>query len=178
MKTTFVKVLTPIGDMVCGVRDDGALAALEFADTFAGDVPAARAPDHPFAVRLARYFEGDLDALDAIATDPAGTPFQRRVWSELRALRPGETVSYAELARRVGSPRAVRAVGSANARNPVAIVVPCHRVVRSDGALGGYAGGVARKAWLLRHEGAGKAYFDTRSAPSTSPTFLPSYTTA
>jgi methylated-DNA-[protein]-cysteine S-methyltransferase len=146
---------TPIGKLVCGTREDGAITRLEFADHLDGAIakagPAGAAP--ACLERLARYFDGDLAALDGIEVAPEGTPFQQRVWSELRALRPGETVSYAELARRVGSPRAVRAVGSANARNPVAIVVPCHRVVRSDGALGGYAGGVERKAWLLRHEG-------------------------
>jgi methylated-DNA-[protein]-cysteine S-methyltransferase len=84
--------------------------------------------------------------------DLRGTAFQRTVWAALRAIPPGDTVTYAELARRVGRPGAARAVGSAVARNPVSIVVPCHRVVGSDGSLTGYAGGVERKRWLLAHE--------------------------
>jgi methylated-DNA-[protein]-cysteine S-methyltransferase len=103
---------------------------------------------------LGAYFEGRLDAAEDLPVDLQGTPFQESVWSALRDLRPGETISYRELAERVGRPRSVRAVGGAVGRNPVAIVVPCHRVLQADGRLGGYAGGVERKAWLLRHEGA------------------------
>ena len=85
---------------------------------------------------------------------PRGTPFQQRVWAELRRIPHGATISYGELARRVGEPRASRAVGAANGRNPIAIVVPCHRVVGADGSLTGYAGGLDRKRWLLHHEAA------------------------
>ncbi len=81
-----------------------------------------------------------------------GTEFQRRVWGELREIPLGETISYGELARRLGTPGASRAVGLANGRNPVSIVVPCHRVIGADGRLTGYGGGLERKAWLLRHE--------------------------
>lgn len=101
---------------------------------------------------LERYFAGELVALDHVAIAPAGTAFQKAVWNELRKVRPGESLSYAELADRLGRPRAVRAVGQANAKNPLAIVVPCHRVVSSDGSLGGYAWGAQRKAFLLEHE--------------------------
>lgn len=103
---------------------------------------------------LRRYFDGELDALDGVAVDTAGTPFQEKVWSRLRKIPPGLTVSYGELAKSVGRPSAVRAVGGANGRNPVSIVVPCHRVIAADGTLGGYGGGLARKRWLLAHEGA------------------------
>lgn len=103
---------------------------------------------------LRRYFKGDFDALDDVRVDTAGTPFQEEVWSRLRKIPAGRTLSYAALAEAIGRPSAVRAVAGANARNPVSIVVPCHRVIASDGGLGGYGGGVARKRWLLAHEGA------------------------
>ena len=105
------------------------------------------------ATALARYFDGDLAALDAIEVELNGTAFQRRVWEALRAIRAGTTCSYADLARRVQAESAVRAVGAANGANPVAIVLPCHRVIGSDGSLTGYGGGIDRKRWLLRHEG-------------------------
>lgn len=105
------------------------------------------------SARLRRYLDGDLGALDAVTVDPGGTAFQRQVWSALREIPPGETRSYADLARAVGQASAARAVARANATNPVSIIVPCHRVVRTDGGIGGYGGGVQRKRWLLRHEG-------------------------
>jgi methylated-DNA-[protein]-cysteine S-methyltransferase len=104
------------------------------------------------AAALSAYFAGDLRAIDAVAIDPEGTPFQRRVWAALRTIPAGTTWSYAELARAVGQPTATRAVGAANGRNPIALVVPCHRVIASDGTLGGYGGGLEMKRWLLRHE--------------------------
>ena len=109
------------------------------------------------SLALHRYFCGELDAFDGIEVDPEGTQFQRKVWAALRGIAPGTTSSYAAIAATVGSPRAVRAVGSANGRNPISLVIPCHRVIGSDGALRGYAGGVERKRWLLRHEGASAA---------------------
>ena len=105
-------------------------------------------------VALKAYFDGQFQAVEDLPLDLRGTPFQVSVWTALRDLRPGETISYRELAEQVGRPRSVRAVGGAVAHNPVAIIVPCHRVIQADGHLGGYAGGVERKAWLLRHEGA------------------------
>jgi methylated-DNA-[protein]-cysteine S-methyltransferase len=103
--------------------------------------------------QLGEYFAGRRQTFD-LPLAPAGTPFQRRVWEALRALGHGETVSYAELARRAGAPGAARAIGAANGRNPIPIVVPCHRVIGADGSLTGFGGGVERKEWLLAHEGA------------------------
>ena len=100
-----------------------------------------------------RYLDGDLEALDRVETLLDGTPFQLRVWRELRRIPAGSTISYADLAGRVGRPEAHRAVAAANGANPVAVVVSCHRVVSKEGLLWGYGGGLARKAWLLRHEG-------------------------
>ena len=101
---------------------------------------------------LAAYFAGNLAAIDPLPVETAGTPFQRAVWKALRTIPCGTTVSYSELARRIGRQSAVRAVGFANGSNPVSIVVPCHRVVGSNGALTGYGGGLDRKRWLLAHE--------------------------
>jgi len=156
---------SPIGTIMLAVRD-GALAALVFAEGWPdrrarlvkrfGDVDL-RGAANPAGVsgRLAAYFAGDLGALDAIPVDPGGTPFQRRVWAALRTIPAGETVSYQTLARRIGAPTAVRAVGAANRTNPIGIVVPCHRVIGADGSLTGYGGGIERKRWLLTHERAG-----------------------
>lgn len=117
-----------------------------------GTVEGAPAPLE--AVGLLRdYFDGDLDALDRIRVDPGGTLFQARVWRQLRGLPAGRTATYGQLAGRLGSPRASRAVGAANGANPVAVVIPCHRLVGANGDLTGYAFGVRRKRWLLRHEG-------------------------
>ena len=115
----------------------------------------AREPS-PRTARVTRaldaYFRGDLRGLDALAVDPGGTPFQRDVWSALRAVPAGETVSYAALARGIGRPDSARAVGAACGANPIWLVVPCHRAIGSDGRLVGYAGGLERKSWLLHHE--------------------------
>jgi methylated-DNA-[protein]-cysteine S-methyltransferase len=110
----------------------------------------------PAAVRdpLEAYFAGDIAAIDLVRVDTNGTPFQRSVWAALRAIRSGTTVTYAELAARLGRPTAARAVGLANGSNPVGIVVPCHRVIGANAQLTGYAGGIERKRWLLSHEGA------------------------
>ena len=106
------------------------------------------------ASRLERYFRGDLKALEEVAVDPGGTDFQRDVWLKLREIPAGRTWSYADLARAVGRPAAVRAVGAANGANPIPLVLPCHRVIGTDGRLTGYGGGLPRKEWLLHHEGA------------------------
>jgi methylated-DNA-[protein]-cysteine S-methyltransferase len=98
------------------------------------------------------YFSGDIAAIDTVPVQTGGTLFQREVWRALRPIRGGETVSYTQLAQRIGRPTAVRAVGLANGANPVGIVVPCHRVIAADGSLTGYGGGVERKRWLLEHE--------------------------
>jgi methylated-DNA-[protein]-cysteine S-methyltransferase len=121
--------------------------------------PASRVVREP----LDRYFAGELRALDALAVAACGTPFQRAVWAALREIPPGETVSYAALAQRIGRPSAVRAVGAANGANPIGVVVPCHRVIGADATLTGYAGGLARKRWLLTHERA--RFADAAPAP-------------
>jgi methylated-DNA-[protein]-cysteine S-methyltransferase len=100
------------------------------------------------ATQLNEYFAGNRQSFD-ITLAPEGTPFQRSVWHALTQLRFGETISYGQLAQRIGNPKAVRAVGAANGRNPISIVVPCHRVIGANGALTGYAGGLARKEALL-----------------------------
>ena len=108
---------------------------------------------------LTRYFDGDLRSLDEIEIELHGTEFQQRVWTALRSVPAGTTASYSELARRVGAPAAVRAVGAANGSNPVAVVLPCHRIIGSNGSLTGYGGGLHRKRWLLNHEGVNRSLF-------------------
>jgi len=157
------RIETPLGPMLLLARD-GVLVGLEFDDQperIARDLrlrfgaaelfPAVN--PHGFSDRIRAYFAGELSAIDDIPADGGGTEFQRRVWAELRRIPCGTTASYGEIARRLGDPRATRAVGLANGRNPVAIVVPCHRVIGADGLLVGYGGGLGRKSWLLRHEG-------------------------
>jgi methylated-DNA-[protein]-cysteine S-methyltransferase len=165
MTIDMAELPSPIGRIVLAVRD-GRLCALDFADRWArrrtalerrfpGSAFRAAADPAGIVRRLRAYFAGDLGALGTIAVDPGGTPFQRRVWKALREVRPGQTTTYGELARAVGRAGAARAVGTANGANPVGIVIPCHRAIGADGALHGYAGGLQRKRWLLRHEGAG-----------------------
>lgn len=101
-----------------------------------------------------RYFEGDLQSLDKIKVNQPGGTFSQNTWRAMRKIKPGKTISYADLAANSGSPAAVRAAGSACARNLIAPIVPCHRIVRSDGSLGGYGFGLPTKIWLLKHEGA------------------------
>ena len=103
---------------------------------------------------LSDYFDGDLKALDGISVRQPGERFSQSAWKAMRKITPGKTISYAELAKKSGSPDAIRAAGSACARNLIALVVPCHRIVKSGGALGNYAYGLNAKEWLLRHEGA------------------------
>jgi len=104
--------------------------------------------------RVEAYFSGEVRAVDSIQVDVHGTGFQREVWAALRTIAAGATQSYRQLAQRIGRPKATRAVGLANSQNPVAIIQPCHRVIGTNSKLTGYAGGLDRKAWLLRHEGA------------------------
>ena len=106
--------------------------------------------------QLQEYFAGERREF-SLSLEMAGTDFQRCVWQELRAIPHGETISYGELARRIGNPRAVRAVGLANGRNPISIIVPCHRVIGADGSLTGYGGGLERKRFLLALENGGRA---------------------
>ena len=102
--------------------------------------------------QLKEYFEGDRREFDA-PIDPQGTAFQKTVWRRLLEVPYGQTASYRDIARAVGNPKAVRAVGGANGRNPIAIIVPCHRIIGSDGSMTGYGSGIWRKEWLLEHEG-------------------------
>ncbi len=147
------RVDSPIGPLVLAAGPRG-LCAL----SLRGRMPELPAPvrdgkpPREIACALEAYFAGDLSAIDTLEVDPQGTSFQRRVWAALRTIPAGTTWSYAELARVVGQPTATRAVGAANGRNPIALVVPCHRVIASDGTLGGYGGGLEMKRWLLRHE--------------------------
>jgi methylated-DNA-[protein]-cysteine S-methyltransferase len=116
------------------------------------------------------YFAGELAALDDVRVVTRGTPFQESVWKALREIPCGETWSYGDLAKHIGRPTAVRAVGLANGANPVGIVIPCHRVIGSDGSLTGYGGGVDRKRWLLAHEQRGEARAPSRRpSPSRDP---------
>jgi methylated-DNA-[protein]-cysteine S-methyltransferase len=145
----FASLSTPVGILEIAVDDD-TLVSLEFVE--ASDAPPAASS--AVVDRLEAYFGGDLDALAKIPVRfDTGTPFQRDVWNALRTIPLGETISYADLARQVGRPQAFRAAGSANGQNPIAVVVPCHRVIAADGTLGGYGGGLDRKRWLLAHEG-------------------------
>lgn len=144
---------TPLGDMFL-VAHDRALVALTWdeGDLAAWGLDAAQAASNAAletgARQLEEYFRGKR-ARFGVDLDPGGTPFQREVWARLERIPYGSTWSYGELARRVGSPGASRAVGSANGRNPLCIFIPCHRVVRASGDLGGYAGGTERKRFLL-----------------------------
>jgi len=156
---------TPLGGMLAVAGDDG-VRMLDFADRRGLEraiarlrepvVPGANAHLERLRRELAEYFAGTRTRFDAAVAPPSGTPFQRRAWEYLRKIPYGETRTYADEARAIGSPGAVRAVGSANGMNYVAIVVPCHRVIASDGSLAGYGGGLARKRWLLEHEGAAR----------------------
>jgi methylated-DNA-[protein]-cysteine S-methyltransferase len=107
---------------------------------------------HGLSAAITQYFEGKLDAIDRIPVETGGTSFQQKVWRALRGIPCGSTTSYGQLARQIGHPAAVRAVGTANGANPVAVVLPCHRVIGANGSLTGYGGGIERKRWLLNHE--------------------------
>jgi methylated-DNA-[protein]-cysteine S-methyltransferase len=150
---------SPLGTMLLAATDRG-LAGLWFVGQRHGPDSSGWREDaaHPVllqaAAQLADYFAGRRTQFDLPLDLQGGTPFQQSVWHELQAIPPGGTTSYAELSRRVGRPTAARAVGAAVGRNPVSIVVPCHRVLGTGGALTGYAGGLDRKTALLRLEGA------------------------
>lgn len=160
------RLATPIGTALVVTDDDGLLRAFDWSeheDRMRALLrrhygPAATSTDRPapgtLRDALDAYFAGDVGRIDAIACRTAGTPFQRRVWTALRDIPVGRTVSYGALATRLGVPDAVRAVGAANGANPIGVVLPCHRVVGANGALTGYGGGLERKRWLLAHEGA------------------------
>jgi len=160
---------TPIGELMVVADGKGRLRATHFSDHEQALVRMLERQygANGFALEPARnpggltaaidaYFEGDLTAIDSLPVALVGTPFQRAVWTALRGIPVGTTVSYSDLARRIDRPRAVRAVGLANGANPVGVVVPCHRVIGADGRLVGYGGGIERKRWLLAHEAAAR----------------------
>jgi methylated-DNA-[protein]-cysteine S-methyltransferase len=159
------RVDSPIGEMLLVTDENGALRALDFCDyetrmrrllrIHYGDIAIGDGAA-PSEIRnaLKRYFDGSADALHAITWRTAGTDFQRRVWRALTRIEPGTTMTYGALATKLGDPLASRAVGLANGSNPISIVVSCHRLIGANGSLTGYAGGLHRKHWLLRHEGA------------------------
>jgi methylated-DNA-[protein]-cysteine S-methyltransferase len=152
---TQTTIPSPLGPLRL-LASEQALVGVYFPDHRApSPKPAPTRRDHPILARAAAeldaYFAGRLRQF-TIPLAPVGTEFQRAVWAALADIEYGVTQTYAELARRLGRPGAARAVGAANARNPISLVLPCHRVVGSGGALTGYAGGLARKRWLLAHE--------------------------
>lgn len=158
---------SPLGDIVVAASTQG-LVGLWFHDQKHLPSVEERArwavqPEHPVlraaADQLAGYFRGERSVFELPLDLQRGTPFQQSVWQALCTIEPGHTDSYGELARRIGKPQAVRAVGAAVGRNPVSVVVPCHRVVGAQGALTGYAGGLARKAALLQLEASGQSHF-------------------
>jgi methylated-DNA-[protein]-cysteine S-methyltransferase len=156
-------VNTPLGPIALVTRPDGALCALDFADREPvlrdrlekrfGAAPL-RETENPggHADRVRAYFEGETGAFEGAELEAGGSAFQAEVWAELLRVPAGETRSYSEIAAAIGRPKAVRAVGTANGRNPIALAIPCHRVITAANTLGGYAGGLTRKTWLLDHE--------------------------
>ena len=163
----FDRIPSPVGELLIAADADGRLRAIDWAEEqglrdrlarSAGPGGFTLAPQrNPAGLTAAieAYFSGDLAAIDTLPVEAGGTPFQRTVWAALRGIACGTTVSYGEIARRIGQPGAMRAVGLANNANPIPIVVPCHRVIGADGSMTGFGGGIARKRWLLDHEGAG-----------------------
>ena len=159
MTTRYTHFVSPIGQILL-TSDGEALTGL-YLEEFAGGPAPAPAPDWvadsaPFADTLAQlgeYFAGERTAF-SLPLAPSGTAFQQAVWSALGSIPFGDTLSYGALAARLGRPGAARAVGLANGSNPIAIIIPCHRVIGADGSLTGYGGGLPRKRWLLEHEGA------------------------
>ena len=168
MKLATATIETPLGRYALVASEVGLVAAKP-----AGTAPPASGAGSAGAERMLaracaafeRYFAGAADALAALPVDPHGSEFQRRVWRALREIPPGATASYGEIAQKVGSPGAARAVGDANRRNPIAIAIPCHRVIGGNGSLVGYAGGLERKRWLLAHEAACVGYAASSNGP-------------
>ncbi len=164
MRLVLEEISSPLGPILLASHAAG-VCALDFADcrermeALLGarfgtvEFEPARTPSEA-ARRVESYLAGQLDAFDGVALDTQGTPFQESVWAALRTIPAGATRSYGEIAQALGRPTASRAVGAANGRNPVALAVPCHRVIGANSSLAGYAGGIARKRWLLEHEGA------------------------
>jgi methylated-DNA-[protein]-cysteine S-methyltransferase len=159
------RIRTPIGEMLIFADQEGNLRATDWTEfdgrmrrflerQYGADGFILKASRNPNGLTdaISRYFAGELEVIDALPVQAGGTPFQRDVWRALRDIRCGTTISYGQLAQRIGRPAAVRAVGLANGANPVGVIVPCHRVIGSNGSLTGYGGGLERKRWLLEHE--------------------------
>ena len=159
------ELTTPIGELVVICDEEGCLRAADWtnyhermqrllARHYGEDNFTLTPAQNPSGVAsaIAAYFDGDIHAIDSLPTATAGTAFQKSVWQALRSIPAGQTISYGELAIRLGKPAAVRAVGLANGANPIGVVVPCHRVIGANGSLTGYGGGLERKRWLLNHE--------------------------
>ena len=164
MRLLLDRLPSPIGTLLVVFDETGSLRAIDFDDCAPRmhrllqrhyGTPLLAAAEAPATITqaLAAYFDGDLVAIDRVPVATNGSAFQRRVWSALRTIAAGTTNSYGAFAAAIGAPAASRAVGLANGANPVAIVVPCHRLIGANGALTGYGGGLERKRWLLSHEG-------------------------
>jgi len=151
-----IRAITLGGAVKSGRSRNGRGSTAEAASTANGQKAAGARWAHQAARELEEYFAGRRSEF-SVPLDLDGTPFQKKVWKALRTIPYGETRSYGQIARQVGNPRGARAVGMANHENPVAIVVPCHRVIASDGGLGGYGGGLKKKSFLLWHEQQGRA---------------------
>jgi methylated-DNA-[protein]-cysteine S-methyltransferase len=148
--TLYTQMASPIGELLL-FGDERALRGLYMEGRARDGWRRADEPFHTARAQLEQYFAGERSEFD-IPLDLRGSGFQRSVWDALLTIPYGETRSYGEIARQIGRPDRARAVGAANGRNPVSIVVPCHRVIGADGSLVGYGGGLERKRWLLEHE--------------------------
>jgi methylated-DNA-[protein]-cysteine S-methyltransferase len=142
-----------MGTLVAVATDAGLVSVGWDMEPLANARQVPRPPLEAFEVWWKMYLAKRFDALPEVPLDPRGTPFELQVWTALRSIRPGHTTTYGDIAEGLGRPTGARAVGTAVGHNPLAIIVPCHRVIGANGSLTGYAGGVSRKAWLLRHEG-------------------------
>jgi methylated-DNA-[protein]-cysteine S-methyltransferase len=160
------RMATPIGELIIIADGDGKLRTIDWTDhekrmkvlldRYYGKGRYTLTPKRDpggLTSAMRRYFGGEIGVLKELPVATSGTDFQTRIWTALRKIKDGTTISYGELARRIGKPKAVRAAGLANGQNPISIVVPCHRVIGSNGSLTGYGGGLHRKQWLLAHEG-------------------------
>jgi methylated-DNA-[protein]-cysteine S-methyltransferase len=163
-RLVFDRIATPVGEAILVSDQAEVLRGFQWADfeesllktlvAHYRGVPWDKGRSPILAGAFEAYFAGEVRALETVSWATAGTAFQRQVWSALTTIPAGRTLSYAALAAQVGRPMAVRAAGSANGRNPISVALPCHRVIGTGGDLTGYGGGLARKRWLLRHEGA------------------------
>jgi methylated-DNA-[protein]-cysteine S-methyltransferase len=177
-RLTLDRIDAPIGAFLIATDEAGTLRAVDFWNDEAalrrllkrqyGETPVEFGQS-PAPIRRAfeDYFAGDVRALERVPVATVGTAFQRKVWAALQRIPAGETRSYGQLAVEIGAPKAMRAVGLANGQNPIAIVIPCHRVIGADGSLTGFGGGLPRKRWLLRHEGA--AFKENRKDAEKAP---------